>query len=117
MCVGERGHGQSDGLRYSDVLQLLAIAELPWTHRRKTETTEGAQKRALVDRAVISLLFMAGLRRSEVAALEWRDVLDGEEDTLVINLWSSKTDQEGEGVMRLLKAQCADAMRELRTVR
>lgn len=43
--------------------------------------------------------------------------MDGAEDTLVISLRSSKTDQEGEGDMRLLKDQCTDAVRELRNDR
>ena len=38
------------------------------------ETADKAARRGQIDRAIVSLLCHAGLRRSEVAVLQWRDI-------------------------------------------
>ena len=42
------------------------------------------------------MLFQGGLRRSEAAALEWRDIAPAAtEDAILVTVRRSKTDQEG----------------------
>ena len=67
---------------------------------------------------IAGLLFMGGLRRSEVSALEWRDVSDardGDGDGMLIAVRQSKTNQEGDAAdVRYLKNGAANAIRTLR---
>ena len=66
---------------------------------------------------IAGLLFMGGLRRAEVSALEWRDVSDASDgDGLLITVRQSKTNQEGDAAdVRYLKNGAAKAIRTLRT--
>ena len=66
--------------------------------------------------AIAGLLFMGGLRRSEVSALEWRDVADASDgDGVLITVRTSKTNQEGDTTdVRYLKNGAAKAIRTLR---
>lgn len=57
---------------------------------------EGPGTRAIRDRAILALGLAAALRRSELVALEWRDV-EMVDKGLKLTLRHSKTDQEGEG--------------------
>ncbi|WP_369817973.1 site-specific integrase [Novosphingobium sp. KN65.2] len=57
---------------------------------------DGEGIRSIRDRAVLSLGMAAALRRSELVALEWRDV-EMLDKGLKLTLRHSKTDQEGEG--------------------
>lgn len=57
---------------------------------------EGEGTRSIRDRAILALGLAAALRRSELVALEWRDV-ELVEKGLKLTLRHSKTDQEGEG--------------------
>lgn len=82
--------------------------------QRTTETESQALKRGRVDAAICSLLFMAGLRRSEVSSLRWSDIQEGENGTLLVQVRDSKTNQEGELDLRLLKNGATQAVRELR---
>ena len=69
---------------------------------------------------IAGLLFMGGLRRSEVSALEWRDVSDarGEGDGVLITVRTSKTNQEGDTAdVRYLKNGAAKAIRTVRADR
>lgn len=54
------------------------------------------QIRSLRDRAILALGLAAALRRSELVALEWRDV-ELVDKGLKLKLRHSKTDQDGEG--------------------
>ena len=65
---------------------------------------------------IASLLFMGGLRRSEVSALEWRDVSDARDgDGVLVTVRTSKTNQEGDAAdVRYLKNGAANAIRTLR---
>ncbi|MYF37530.1 MAG: tyrosine-type recombinase/integrase [Gammaproteobacteria bacterium] len=110
----ERGRGQSKGLTYEDFITLLNTAMQPRQYARKHETEAHARKRGLVDKVIISLLFMAGMRRSEVAALRWCDIEEGSNDTLLVKVRASKTNQEGHQDLRLLKGQGAQSVKELR---
>ena len=65
---------QARALTYDDAIRLMAIAERPQPAGRGIESFESAKSRARMDAAIVALLFCAGLRRSEVAALRWADV-------------------------------------------
>ena len=79
---------------------------------------DDAHRRGRLDAVIASLLFMGGLRRSEVSALEWRDVSDardGDGDGMLIAVRQSKTNQEGDAAdVRYLKNGAANAIRTLR---
>ena len=68
------GRGQAAPLRADGLAAILAAAERPRTDGRGVESHTTAQRRGRLDAVIASLLFMGGLRRSEVSALEWRDV-------------------------------------------
>ena len=64
---------------------------------RGVESHTTAQRRGRLDAVIASLLFMGGLRRSEVSALEWRDVADASDgDGVLLTVRTSKTNQEGD---------------------
>ena len=67
----------------SDLAKMIAAAD-------------GQGTRAIRDRAILALGLAAALRRSELVALEWRDVVMVDKG-LKLTLRHSKTDQEGEG--------------------
>ena len=55
-----------------------------------------AAARGLEDGAIVALAFCAGLRRSEIAALRWRDVAATERPgQLMVRVRASKTNPEG----------------------
>ncbi|MCY4148770.1 MAG: hypothetical protein OXF73_05385, partial [Gammaproteobacteria bacterium] len=65
-----------------------------------------------LDKAIVALAFMAGLRRSEIAALTWNDLEESENDNLLIHVRTSKTNRAGEDTdIRLLKNGFAKAVR------
>ena len=68
---------------------------------------------------IAGLLFMGGLRRSEVAALRWADVTDAHDgDGVLLTVRTSKTNQEGDAAdVRYLKNGAANAIRTLRADR
>ena len=68
---------------------------------------------------IASLLFMGGLRRSEVAALRWADVTDASDsDGVLLTVRTSKTNQEGDAAdVRYLKNGAAKAIRTVRADR
>ena len=71
------------------------------------------QRRGRTDAVIAGLLFMGGLRRAEVSALEWRDVADASDgDGVLITVRTSKTNQEGDTAdVRYLKNGAAKAIR------
>ena len=52
----------------------MTLAQQPRRSGPGVESPEAAKGRVLEDGAIVSLAFCAGLRRSEIAALRWRDV-------------------------------------------
>ena len=68
---------------------------------------------------IAGLLFMGGLRRSEVAALRWADVTDARDgDGVLLTVRTSKTNQEGDAAdVRYLKNGPAKAIRTVRADR
>ena len=83
---------------------------------RGMENETAAAERGAVDKAIVSLLFQGGLRRSEAAALRWVDVQDATDGPgIVVYVRRSKTDQDGTAAdVRYLKNGCAVALRQLR---
>ena len=117
--AADRGRGQAAPLSADGLAAILATAERPRTDGRGVESTATAQRRGRTDAVIAGLLFMGGLRRAEVSALEWRDVsaaTDG--DGMLIAVRQSKTNQEADaGDVRYLKNGAARAIRTLRADR
>ena len=103
--------GRADGLA-----AILATAERPRTDGRGVESPTTAHRRGRLDAVIAALLFMGWLRRSEVSALEWRDVSDARDgDGVLLTVRTSKTNQEGDAAdVRYLKNGAANAIRTLR---
>ena len=74
--AADRGRGQAAPLSADGLAAILATAERPRTDGRGVESHTTAQRRGRTDAVIAGLLFMGGLRRAEVSALEWRDVAD-----------------------------------------
>ena len=67
-----------------------------------------------LDKAIVALAFMAGLRRSEIASLTWNDIEESDFENLLIHVRTSKTNRAGEDTdIRLLKNGFAKAVRDL----
>ena len=112
--AADRGRGQAAPLRADGLAAILATAARPRTDGRGVESHTTAHRRGRLDAVIASLLFMGGLRRSEVSALEWRDVSDAR-DGVLLTVRTSKTNQEGDAAdVRYLKNGAAKAIRTLR---
>ena len=84
---------------------------------RGVESHEVAAERGRLDAVIAGLLFMAGMRRSEVSALRWSDLVDAEHagDGILVAVRRSKTNPEGETRdVRFVKDGVARAIRALR---
>ena len=114
--AADRGRGQAAPLRADGLAAILATADRPRTDGRGVESPTTAQRRGRLDAVIASLLFMGGLRRSEVSALEWRDVTDASDgDGVLLTVRTSKTNQEGDAAdVRYLKNGGAKAIRTVR---
>ena len=115
--AADRGRGQAAPLRADGLAAILATATRPRTDGRGVESTATAHRRGRTDAVIAGLLFMGGLRRAEVSALEWRDVSDAatDGDGMLIAVRQSKTNQEGDAAdVRYLKNGAAKAIRTLR---
>ena len=80
----------------------------------KTETPETANRRGVVDIAMISLMRDAMLRISEAAALRWEDLTTHPDGTGRLRLKRSKTDAEGEGAVLFVSAPTMARLGSLR---
>ena len=114
--AADRGRGQAAPLSADGLAAILATAARPRTDGRGVESHTTAQRRGRLDAVIAGLLFMGGLRRSEVSALEWRDVSDARDgDGVLLTVRTSKTNQEGDAAdVRYLKNGAAKAIRTLR---
>jgi len=116
-----RGRGQSDPLTTEDVTRMMACACAPRPVGRGgkyRESTEKATARGRIDQAMIGLLFQAGLRVSELLALQWRDIRESMDmpGALLILVRASKTNQAGDETdIRLIKNECASAVKAIST--
>ena len=104
------------GLTADDCAAILATATLPRRTGRGRESETAAAERGAVDKAIVSLLFQGGLRRSEAVVLRWADVQDATDGRgMLIYVRRSKTDQDGTAAdVRYLKNGCAVALRQFR---
>ena len=116
-----RGRGQSDPLTVEDVAMMMARACDPRPAGRGGKYLENREKaivRGRVDQAILGLLFQAGLRVSELIALQWHDIRQSRNipGALLIRVRTSKTNQTGEETdIRLIKNGCADAVKAIAT--
>ncbi|MDE0456049.1 MAG: site-specific integrase [Chromatiales bacterium] len=111
---------QARALEYAAAVQLLATAEQPRPRGRGTESPTTARKRAVLDKAIVALLFCAGLRRSEASAVTWSDVDDAQRpaNALRIRIRASKTNPDGSlEDHRLLVGPFAQAIRDLQAAK
>ena len=115
----DRGRGQAAPLRADGLAAILATAARPRTDGRGVESPTTAHRRGRLDAVIAGLLFMGGLRRSEVAALRWADVTDARDgDGVLLTVRTSKTNQTGDAAdVRYLKNGAANAIRTVRAAR
>ena len=114
--ASDRGRGQARPFGLSDLAAVLATCHRPRPRGRGVESDQVALERGRVDAVIAGLLFMAGMRRSEVSALRWADIADSTDgDGMLVTVRRSKTNQEGEtNDVRFLKDGVARALRTLR---
>ena len=114
--AADRGRGQAGPFSASDLAAVLATCHRSRRRGRGIESDEVAAERGRVDAVIAGLLFMAGMRRSEVSALRWSDVVDTTDgDGVLVRVRISKTNQEGEvNDVRFVKDGVARAIRTLR---
>ena len=115
-ATADRGRGQAAPLTADGLAAILATAARPRTDGRGVESPTTAHRRGRLDAVIASLLFMGGLRRSEVAAVRWADVTDARDgDGVLLTVRTSRTNQEGDAAdVRYLKNGGAKAIRTLR---
>ena len=114
--AGDRGRGQTRPFGAADLAAVLATCHRPRRRGRGVESDQVALERGRLDAVIAGLLFMAGMRRSEVSALRWADVADAADgDGVLVTVRRSKTNQEGETTdVRFVKGGVARAIRTLR---
>ena len=114
--AGDRGRRQARPFGISDLAAVLATCHRPRRRGRGVESDQVALERGRVDAVIAGLLFMAGMRRSEVSALRWADVVDSTDgDGMPVTVRRSKTNQEGEvNDVRFVKGGVARALWTLR---
>ena len=114
--ASDRGRGQARPFGVSDLAAVLATCHRPRRRGRGVESEEVALERGRLDAMIAGLLFMAGMRRSEVSALRWADIVESTDgDGMLVTVRRSKTNQEGEtNDVRFVKGGVARALRALR---
>ena len=117
--ASDRGRGQAAPFTADDLAAVLATCPHPRRSGRGTESAASAAARGRVDAVIAGLLFMAGMRRSEVSAVEWRDVTDATDGAgVLVAVRQSKTNPDGDTAdLRYLKNGAARAVRTLRAHR
>ena len=107
---------QARALDLATLAAIRATACAPRTGRQtgRTESKQKARGRGLADIALCSVLFYAGLRRSEAAALVWGDVEASAAGSGLLWVRRSKTDPEAEGSARYLPREAARALAAVR---
>ena len=106
---------RQSGALTADVLAVIRLTAVqPRRRGRGYETAEQAEERARFDVALVAILFDAGLRRSEAAALTWDDVQRWSDGSGRITVVRSKIDVEAQGAM---VAVTPGAMKALSAIR
>ena len=108
----DRGRGQAAPLLADAFAAILATADQRRETGRGRESGRIAARRAALDKALAAVLFQGALRRSEAAALEWRDIAPATTaGAILLTVRRSKTDQEGTAAdVRYLKDAAAKAV-------
>ena len=111
--AGGRGRGQARPFVAADLAAVLATCHRPRRRGRGVESDDVALKRGQLDAVIAGLLFMAGMRRSEVSALLWGDVAEAASgDGVLVTVRRGKTNPEGEARdVRFVKGDVAGAVR------
>ena len=107
---------QAEGLTDEALDAIVATACLRRCWRgERTESAETAERRGMLDIAIVRTMRDALLRVSEAAELQWEDIAEEEEDgTGRLLIRRSKTDPEGEGAVAFLSAPTMDSLRAIR---
>ena len=110
-----RGRGQAEGLTFKQYEEILDRACEP---RNYQGSIERAAERGRVDRAMVTLLFMGAMRRSEVANALWKDVDFSHDEFVYVVVPHSKTNQNGERKdVHVLTKRGAQVLWDLRAAR
>ncbi len=107
---------QSRALGIAELAAIRATACQPRSGRQsgRTESRERARARGLADVALCTVLFYAGLRRAEAAALQWGDVEPDGDGSGLAWVRRSKTDPEAAGDARYLPRAAMEALAAMR---
>ena len=107
---------QARALGLAELAAIRATACQPRTGRQsgRTESRERALERGRADIALCAVLFYAGLRRSEAAALAWGDVEAADDGSGLLWVRRSKTNPEAEGSARYLPRSATEALEAVR---
>lgn len=108
-------HKQSLPLTNDILMRVRATAMIPRrTRKGRIETIEYAQWRGIRDLAMLHLFHDAALRSAELVALTWDDISRDADNSGLVYVARSKTDQEGEGAWITIRASVADLLDALR---
>ena len=102
------------GLAELAAIRATACARRTGRQSGRTESAKRARARGLADSALCAVLFYAGLRRSEAAALKWGDVEESADGSGLLAVRRSKTDPEAEGSVRYLPRAAMEALAAIR---
>ena len=104
--AGDRGRGQARPFGVSDLAAVLATCHRPRRRGCGVESEEVALDRGRVDGVIAGLLFMAGMRRSEVSALRWADVVDSTDgDGIPVGVGSTNVGPVSSGRAALIRCR------------
>ena len=110
-----RPQRQAQALTLDALETIRSTALAPRTARGNVpETPAQARRRGLVDVALCGLLSDGGLRRSEAAALAWKDIERWPDGSGRVTITRSKTDVAGEGAMVAITTR---TMQDLEAIR
>ena len=112
--------GQAQAITLENATAMLQAAFKPRARGRGgMESRETAERRGIVDAAIVAVLFQGGLRRCEAAALTWADIEDAADgEGVLIQVRASKSNQDGAAAdTRYVKGGFAAALRRLRVER
>ena len=112
-----RPQGQAKGLRLEHLAAIEATAFQPrrlggWGNRHESQDT--ANRRAQMDIALLRTMRDGMLRRSEAAALTWKNFLMQPSGTGRLHIVRSKTDQASRGVYVYLGLKAVQALEAIR---
>lgn len=106
---------QAEGLTDEALDAIVATACLPRRWRGgRIESMEAAERRGVLDIAIVQVMRDALLRVSEAAELLWGDIEEEEDGTGRLLIRRSKTDSEGEGTVAFLSAPTMENLEAVR---